>query len=638
MAANVNSVNFAGSPGTWIVDPVAAKGQFTTITAAMAAASSGDVVFVRPGTYTENFTLTSGVYLQACTATGASDNVIITGKITFTGSASATISGFKINTNSDYCIVYSGSSTATLNLKDCFITGTNNSSVNFTNNNASSSIRFFGCTFGVSGTAATHFISTSAGTLQFFNCVGNASADTTASTTSTSSIVMRYTHWAQPIAMSTSGSLDARFCNFISANVLALNIGSGVTATILEFNFGTGTGVTIQADGTVSLFDGIINSSNANAITGSGTLNYMGVFFSSSSTISTTTTSTFPLTRLQGGNGDKIGSASSGNSRGFVNKFYNPCFEVAQRGTTGTISTSGGFTLDGWYATSTGANCVWALSLQNGGHSSTGLQLNGATSVTGIKVRQRIEGAIVGELFTTYGTAQNITFQCSFLNLTGGTVTPTLTVSYATALDNWAGSTVDVNAVSLQPISNGTVGTLAYTWNPAAGSTNGLQIEVDFGNNFSANTKNGYIFAADVRSTPGLTVGLNSTPPLPELRPINVELPICQRYYETSYPNSVAAGSSGITYVQKYPVGAASAGFFTNTFKFQKRATPSVSYWDGAGNASKTSTYVAAGTATNNVNAAVAPTNISVNGFDWGSTAGALIVATGLAWSASAEL
>lgn len=300
---STNFNNFSPPPGSIVVSKLAGQGQYTTITSALAASSSGQTVFVLPGNFTENFTLPANIYLVAATPSGISDQVTITGKITFSGSSSSTISGFKIVTNADYCIVHSGSNAATLNFKDCSITGTGNSSINYTNSNASSSTRFFNCVFGISGAEVTHFVSTSPGILQFLDGTANASADTTASTASSTVIIMRYINWSQPIALSTSGSLDARFCNIVSNSVLSLNIGSGVTATIQNSSIVSGTGVAIQADGTVSLYESIINSSNANAITGAGTLNYAGVDFLSGSTISTTTKNPISQTVFQGGTG-----------------------------------------------------------------------------------------------------------------------------------------------------------------------------------------------------------------------------------------------------------------------------------------------------------------------------------------------
>ena len=68
-----------------VVDPSAViglRGEFTTITTALAAAVSGQTIYIRPGTYTEDLTLVTGVNLIGATTSGGSDAVIIVGSIT----------------------------------------------------------------------------------------------------------------------------------------------------------------------------------------------------------------------------------------------------------------------------------------------------------------------------------------------------------------------------------------------------------------------------------------------------------------------------------------------------------------------------------------------------------------------------
>lgn len=336
---------------------------------------------------------------------------------------------------------------------------------------------------------------------------------------------------------------------------------------------------------------------------------------------------------------DNSQNASVAFANGFRNKFRNPSFEIAQRGASGSITTSGGYALDGWFVISTGANGTWNQIDNTGNYAPYNMNLVGNTGVTGIKMYQRIDGHLCSQFFSHGEVDSTLTFQIFIVNSTGATLNPTLTVSYANALNNFSSTTTDINAVSLNSYPNNTSSITSYSWTPSSANyTNGIQVTIDFGNNFSANTNAVYLEGPDIRATTSLATGLNANQHDPEMRPFATELQFCQCFYETSYPNKTAPGTSGISFVQKNAVGANSAGFMTVPFKTQKFSTPSISYWDGAGNASKVSTYVAAGTATNNVAAAVAPTNISVNGFDWGSTAGATIVGVGLAWSASAEL
>ena len=63
----------------WIVDSTASLGTHTTIAAALTSASSGDTIFIRPGTFTENLTLKAGVDLCAFDCDALTPNVTIDG-------------------------------------------------------------------------------------------------------------------------------------------------------------------------------------------------------------------------------------------------------------------------------------------------------------------------------------------------------------------------------------------------------------------------------------------------------------------------------------------------------------------------------------------------------------------------------
>src|ERR1700680_4885601 len=93
-----------------IVDPTAGHGNYTTIATTLKAASSGQTILVKPGTYTENLTLKAGVNITAFSGDGYAPNVIILGKATASGVGTFTISNLQLQTNSDFCLVVSGSS------------------------------------------------------------------------------------------------------------------------------------------------------------------------------------------------------------------------------------------------------------------------------------------------------------------------------------------------------------------------------------------------------------------------------------------------------------------------------------------------------------------------------------------------
>jgi hypothetical protein len=147
---------------------------------------------------------------------------------------------------------------------------------------------------------------------------------------------------------------------------------------------------------------------------------------------------------------------------------------------------------------------------------------------------------------------------------------------------------------------------------------------------------------ADGRATPGVPTGLNYAPPRVEGRPIHTELTFCQRYFDSSYGNSVPPGTatrsglrSGVGY--SYQGGAVYYPLFGVQFHAPMRAAPaSISIWDGAGNVNKISEFIT-GTWSDDLafGSGGGVLNIATDGFDfyWHSD-----ITASLHYMASAEL
>ena len=233
----------------------------------------------------------------------------------------------------------------------------------------------------------------------------------------------------------------------------------------------------------------------------------------------------FPAAKLS-----EVPALLSYQGSGFVNRFRNGTFDVWQRGASGSVTTSGGSTADGWIVVPTGASLSW----QQGAPPSTGgvppptgsdyfLYLSGAAGITDVVVKQRIEGSIAAVL-----AGKQVTVQLAVNSGLGSPPTPTLTVKHPNAQDNFSALTTDVGAVALQGLSPNAWVVLSYTFTAPSVAGNGLEISWDFGALASTALAIGQ---ADIRATPGVATGLNSSPPLPELRPISVETMMCQRHY-----------------------------------------------------------------------------------------------------------
>jgi hypothetical protein len=123
-----------------------------------------------------------------------------------------------------------------------------------------------------------------------------------------------------------------------------------------------------------------------------------------------------------------------------------------------------------------------------------------------------------------------------------------------------------------------------------------------------------------------------------ERRPYGAELALCMRYFETVYPTGIVPGSSSYLYMEYSTCTATNAtGYLEGTFKYTvvKRASPTITTWDMAGNIGKCSYYVSG---VNQNDKQITANNTSNKHISWYSdnvsTKGGVV----FGWSASAEL
>jgi hypothetical protein len=300
----------AYGPVKWIVSATAGQGTHTTITAAITAATSGDTIFIRDGTYTENPTLKAGVNLVAFPTSDAvisTSAVKIVGKCTFSGAGSVALTGIELQTNSDFLLVVSGSSNSYVTLNNCYINCANNTGISYTTS-GTSQITIEYCSGNLATTGISFFAhSAASGVINISNSnLTNTAGSSTASTCSAGSINLTYSTINFSITTSGTSTINAfningnlshytwlthnsttstlctiALCHFINDTLAIISIGAGATLTVTECE---------------------LHCSATNVITGSGTLNYGGLVFSgSSSGINTTTTNPIAFSVAQGG-------------------------------------------------------------------------------------------------------------------------------------------------------------------------------------------------------------------------------------------------------------------------------------------------------------------------------------------------
>jgi len=343
----------------WIVSATASDGTHTTIAAALTAASSGDTIFIRPGTYTENLTLKAGVNITANACDGVTPSVIILGKCTFTTAGTVSISNVGLQTNGDYFLAVTGTLASKVNLENCYLNCANFDGITFTSSSASSSIIIDGCDGNIGTTAKTLIISTATGAVEIhYTRISNfGAAAPTASSSSVALLTLRYSYLNFPLSMTGTGSIDAADTTIANATANLTSVttaGTGISSfQRCTFTSGTSSAVSIGTGTTVRLFDCLVESSNTNAITGAGTLTSTPIgFYGTSSLVNTTTqtfgafgtTGTFTPTLTGGGT---AGTTTYSSQNGYYTRIGNMVFVLVQ------ISISA--------ATGTGAYTIGAL-------------------------------------------------------------------------------------------------------------------------------------------------------------------------------------------------------------------------------------------------------------------------------------
>jgi hypothetical protein len=265
----------------WVVSPDATQGTHTTIASAIASASSGDTIYLRDGTYTENLTLKAGVNICsfASSAFGpSSSQVTIIGNLTFSVAGSINISGVAIQTNGSYAITMAGSGASSLRFIQCGIIASNNTAILYSTSNSSAALSFTDCLFIISDTFAAYSM-TSTGNLNLSKCfIG-----------STSSLVYSNSAGLVSIYNSVIGggiqSTGAGGVNVVNSDIvvsgttIALDFQGTGTASVNVSSINSGTGACINIGAGVSCQASTceLNTSAANSITGSGKLYYSGL-------------------------------------------------------------------------------------------------------------------------------------------------------------------------------------------------------------------------------------------------------------------------------------------------------------------------------------------------------------------------
>jgi len=270
---------------------------------------------------------------------------------------------------------------------------------------------------------------------------------------------------------------------------------------------------------------------------------------------------------------------------GFKNRLINGLMTTDQRNAAASQTfTAGGalaYSVDRWYGYCTGANV-------------TGQQVAGSTTPTNTQFRYRFTGAAsvtaVGfgqriEQKNSYDLAGSTCMLSADLAISATLTTVTWTASYATTTADTFGT---LASPTVTQIATGTFTVSATVTNfttsiavPAAATT-GIQIVFTVG-----------ALTAGLTWTIGnVQLEKGSTATSFDYRPYGTELALCQRYFEKSYQQSVAAGASGqgntgqTLYIGTGNTVGSGDKLPNTTFMVTKRTAPTVNTWSPNGTAS----------------------------------------------------
>lgn len=283
-------------PAKFIVDSSSANGTHTTIASALTSASSGDTIFIRPGSYTEDLTLKAGVNLSAYSGDGDTPNVTIVGKSTMTTAGTVSISNIRLQTNSDFFLAVTGSAASIVNLFGCYINVSNNTGISFTTSSSSAAITLSNCYGDIGTTGIALFASSSAGTLNIRRCeILNSGNSVTASTISAGVLATAYTISEFIITTSGTAAMTDEYSAFGKGplNTTALTAGGSGAHFVQKTIFTSGTASAISISTATFTASGIVvYSTNANPVTGAGTLIYDAIFLPQQAGVINTSTLT----------------------------------------------------------------------------------------------------------------------------------------------------------------------------------------------------------------------------------------------------------------------------------------------------------------------------------------------------------
>ena len=272
------------------------------ITAAIAAGASSTApanIYIKPqsGGYTENPVLADGINLV-----GFGQQTTINGKVSLSGVATASVMGLTLSTSGDYAVEVTGNAATILKIANCNFALNSNNGIHISSTGGANVFVSFSYSTDAGGNA--FFVQTGTNSLSIFEC--NFSGPTSVSNCTVASgcaVDIEKSIFGYPIVSASGSSFvdvinSSLYMNATGVTALTINGTSGnnnIYSSIISSN--TGSAISIGAGAQAIVSNCPLVSSNANVITGSGTLFYAFIAFPGSSSGVNVTTTT-PLATL----------------------------------------------------------------------------------------------------------------------------------------------------------------------------------------------------------------------------------------------------------------------------------------------------------------------------------------------------
>lgn len=283
---------------TIIVDPTLNYGRYQTLTAALAAASSGDIIMMRPGTYSENVTIDKNISVVGWQDSNRiAGSVVISGKISLNSGITYKTSGISYSSNGDDNFDLSNDS-AKIEMVNCKVS-TETGVIAF-NVSATTGASVFVDTCYLSGNGTAQLLANASSSGFFFHYCFIEGYTSTASTISSGSVNIRSSNCGAIFSTSNAGRLAAQSSQFGPQVTPYLNVtyltsaGTG-NQFISNCNFysGTASALSIGTGTTLNINGSLVHSSNTNAVTGAGTIISDAITYAGTSRLNNVTTKSF---------------------------------------------------------------------------------------------------------------------------------------------------------------------------------------------------------------------------------------------------------------------------------------------------------------------------------------------------------